>query len=81
MLSIARQSATAFHRRFLGRTMDVLWESAAGERWSGLTDNYMRIEAVSHQNLHNLILPVRLCGLTEDGLCGELLMREGTPLE
>lgn len=81
MLGIARQSVTTFHRRFLGRSMDVLWESGAAERWSGLTDNYIRVEAASHQDLHNLILPVRLCGLTEDGLCGELLIRERTPLQ
>jgi threonylcarbamoyladenosine tRNA methylthiotransferase MtaB len=81
MLSIARQSATAFHGRFLGRTMDVLWESGVAGRWSGLTDNYIRVEAASHQNLHNLILPVRLCGVTEDGLYGELLMGEGGTFE
>jgi threonylcarbamoyladenosine tRNA methylthiotransferase MtaB len=81
MLSIARQSATAFHRRFLDRTMDVLWESGTAGRWNGLTDNYIRVETANHQNLHNLILPVRLCGLTECGLCGELLVRERTPLE
>jgi threonylcarbamoyladenosine tRNA methylthiotransferase MtaB len=81
MLSIARQSAAAFHRRFLGRTMDVLWESAAGEQWSGLTDNYMRVRGASDQDLHNRILPARLCALTEHGLCGELLSRGETPVE
>jgi threonylcarbamoyladenosine tRNA methylthiotransferase MtaB len=80
MLGIARQSATAFHRRFLGRTMDVLWESGAAGSWSGLTGNYMRVEAASHQDLHNLILPARLCSLTEDGLYGELLISEQTYL-
>jgi len=72
MLSMARQSALAFQRRFLGSTMEVLWESSAAGRWSGLTDNYMRVEAVSPQDLHNLILAVRLSALTEDGLFGEL---------
>jgi threonylcarbamoyladenosine tRNA methylthiotransferase MtaB len=81
MLGIARQSATAFHRRFLGKTMDVLWESGAAGRWSGLTDNYIRVEAASHQDLHNRILPVRLSGLTEDGLCGELSISEGASLD
>jgi len=39
----------AFQRRFLGRTMNVLWEriqpGAAGPRWSGLTGNYLRVLA------------------------------------
>lgn len=73
MLAIARESATAFHRRFLGRTMDVLWERGKAGSWSGLTDNYIRVEAASPQDLHNLLLPVRLCGLTADGLRGRLL--------
>jgi len=80
MLAIARESATAFHRRFLGRTMDVLWERGKAGSWSGLTDNYIRVEAASHQDLHNRILPVRLSSLMEDGLHGELLISEQTYL-
>ena len=72
MLGIARHSASAFHRRFIGRTMDVLWEDAAGNRWSGLTDNYLRVQASSEQDLHNRIFPVRLRELTAHGLSGEL---------
>ncbi|HHQ48292.1 MAG TPA: tRNA (N(6)-L-threonylcarbamoyladenosine(37)-C(2))-methylthiotransferase MtaB [Acidobacteria bacterium] len=38
---------TAFQSRFLGRTMEVLWEESephgALRRWSGLTGNYLRV--------------------------------------
>jgi len=73
MLSIARYSAEAFRRRFIGRTMDVLWENAIDNCWSGLTDNYIRVEVTSDQQLHNRILPVRLLALSKAGLRGELL--------
>ncbi|MGQ9492290.1 MAG: tRNA (N(6)-L-threonylcarbamoyladenosine(37)-C(2))-methylthiotransferase MtaB [Anaerolineae bacterium] len=73
MLGIAKYSAEAFHRNFIGRTMDVLWEHATGNRWSGLTDNYIRVEVISDLHLHNRILPVRLLELSDTGLRGELL--------
>lgn len=75
MLRIAKHSAEAFHRRFIGRTMDVLWESASDNCWSGLTDNYIRVEVISDQQLHNCILPVRLLELSKTGLRGELLQQ------
>lgn len=73
MLDVARHSADSFHRRFIGRTMHVLWEDRAEGQWSGLTDNYLRIQTSSEQDLHNRILPVRLQELTADGLNGPLI--------
>ncbi len=73
MLRIAKQSAESFHRRFIGRTMNVLWESASDNRWSGLTDNYIRVEVISDQQLHSRILPARLLELSKTGVRGELL--------
>jgi threonylcarbamoyladenosine tRNA methylthiotransferase MtaB len=48
MLELARESSQRFHRRFLGRALDVLWERPCGNDqyvWSGLTDNYIRVRA------------------------------------
>jgi len=58
--------------------MNVLWEntSAAGpDGWhlSGLTDNYLRINTITMDNLWNKITPVRITGLTEQGLQGEMI--------
>jgi len=72
MRAIAQQSAHKFQHRFLGRTMDVLWETGKANRWKGLTDNYIRVEVTSAQALNNLILPARLLELTSEGLRGEL---------
>jgi threonylcarbamoyladenosine tRNA methylthiotransferase MtaB len=44
---IGQQLMSSFHERFLGRRLRVLWEDAEvhGDdlRWSGLTDNYIRV--------------------------------------
>lgn len=72
MCAIARQSANAFQRRFLGRTLDVLWEKQKVGQWNGLTDNYIRVWVASSQELANRIVPARLLERTNQGLCGEL---------
>ena len=55
----------------------MLWEhraedDAAAARWSGLTDNYLRVDAVvpAAIDLRNTITPTRLTGLTNDHLAG-----------
>ncbi len=63
---ITDASAARFQHRFLGQSLEVLWENAspAGDngRWtlSGLTDNYLRVHAEYGQNLWNQITPTKL---------------------
>ncbi len=45
MIAVGQASARAFEREHLDRTLDVVWEEKKGERWSGLTDNYLRVFA------------------------------------
>lgn len=72
MCATAMQSARKFQCRFIGRTMDVLWENRKAGQWNGLTDNYIRVWVKSSQNLANHMLPVRLLEWTNQGLWGEL---------
>jgi len=75
MLELARESSQRFHRRFLGREMDVLWESQCKDdrhAWSGLTDNYIRVTTKNERHLANTITPTRLVGLVEGGMYGEV---------
>jgi threonylcarbamoyladenosine tRNA methylthiotransferase MtaB len=76
MRDVAAASSRAFQRQFVGRTVEVLWESSrAGPGdpiWSGLTDNYLRVRAASPQDLANRFMPVRLVTLAGDGLRGEI---------
>ena len=80
MLELARESSQRFHRRFLGRRMEVLWEKPGqdDERergfppWSGLTDNYIRVLARSELDLTNTITSTKLVGLFDGGMRGEV---------
>ena len=69
----ARRGACCFQQGFLGDTMDVLWEGRNGNTWNGLTDNYIRVEAESTQDLSNRILPVRLVECVRERVWGELV--------
>ena len=74
----------SFHHRFLGRTMDVLWETGepkgANLLWRGLTDNYLRVSAPEGPHLRNTITPVRLVAHTPTGLRGQILVTDQAPL-
>ena len=73
MLELAEESSRRFQRRFLGRRMEVLWESRDDKLvWSGLTDNYIRVMTSSELNLANTITSAELVGLVEGGMCGEV---------
>lgn len=73
MLELAQESSQRFHRRFLGREMEVLWESRDDKLvWSGLTDNYIRVITSSELNLANTITSTKLVGLVEGGMRGEV---------
>jgi threonylcarbamoyladenosine tRNA methylthiotransferase MtaB len=76
MRAASAASARAFCQRFVGRSVRVLWESSqrgqAGSVWSGLTDNYLRVQAVSSGNLANTITSTRLVAVTRNGLQGQV---------
>jgi threonylcarbamoyladenosine tRNA methylthiotransferase MtaB len=66
MHELGARLAADFHRRFVNRQRPVLWESAEavgpGRRWSGLTDNYIRVltETNDSVDLTNRITEARL---------------------
>ena len=75
---LGEHSKSSFYQQFIGKTLDVLWESAEsaeGDHWhlTGLSDNYLRVSAVSDQNLWNQITPAHLTGWNEGVLQGEIL--------
>jgi threonylcarbamoyladenosine tRNA methylthiotransferase MtaB len=76
MRAVAKSSSQAFHQRFVGRSLRVLWEScrqANGERvWRGLTDNYLRVHAISRADMSNTITPTRLLAVEGSGLRGQI---------
>jgi len=76
MHALGAKLERSFRRRFIGRTMEVLWETArpgdGAWLWSGLTDNYLRVTTSSAENLHNTITPTHLLAEKDNGLYGEV---------
>jgi threonylcarbamoyladenosine tRNA methylthiotransferase MtaB len=68
MQAIADASARAFAQKFVGRTMQVLWESANNGEWSGYTDNYIRVVVASDADWRNQFSRVRVTDVTDDGV-------------
>ncbi|MDO8670488.1 MAG: tRNA (N(6)-L-threonylcarbamoyladenosine(37)-C(2))-methylthiotransferase MtaB [Dehalococcoidia bacterium] len=71
MSAIAGKSARGYRRRFLGQRLAVLWENARqieGQSrliWSGLTDNYLRVESFQRHDqdiMVNHLLPSQIVG-------------------
>lgn len=78
MLGLASESALAFRRRYLDRTMAVLWEEqvAGGDGepvWEGLTDNYVRVRVRSSTDLRNRLTAARLTNEDGEALAAELV--------
>jgi len=71
-LGLAEESARNFRKRFLGTTMEVLWEQRSRGIWSGLTGNYIKVYARSSADLVNKLVPVKLARLWRDGVWGEV---------
>jgi len=76
--NVFSESAIKYHERFVGRELSVLWERSieANGSWrvSGLSDNYLRIEARSTQNLYNHVTKARINGLNDQGMLAEELL-------
>jgi len=71
MLALAEESAQNFRRKFMDKTMMVLWEKQTGGVWSGLTDNYIRVYIKSSEDLTNKLQPVKLTEDKGDGVAKE----------
>jgi threonylcarbamoyladenosine tRNA methylthiotransferase MtaB len=75
--AVLAESSEAFHRKFIGKTMRVLWEARSsltdeGWRIEGLTDNYLRVMAIAPQPYWNTFDEVFLKTANKTGLGGEI---------
>jgi len=71
ILALAEESAGKFRKRFLGRTMPVLWEQKNSGIWSGLSGNYIRVYTKNNGDLADQITEVKLERLYKDGVWGK----------
>ena len=73
MLDLARRGSQRFRERFVGQSMNVLWEGNKDGIWFGLTENYMRVFLLSHELLPNSIVPTKMVAQHDGILQGELI--------
>ncbi|MCL5960000.1 MAG: tRNA (N(6)-L-threonylcarbamoyladenosine(37)-C(2))-methylthiotransferase MtaB [Chloroflexi bacterium] len=79
LLELAQRSARHFASRFVGQTLEVLYESRTGiamgeqSEWEGLSDNYLRVVAPHPGDLTNRLLPTRLIHQADAVLTGCVL--------
>ncbi|XUW99534.1 MAG: tRNA (N(6)-L-threonylcarbamoyladenosine(37)-C(2))-methylthiotransferase MtaB [Dehalogenimonas sp.] len=60
LLKLGRQCELDFKRRFKGKTLEILIEAREDGRWVGYTDNYIRANIDSTEDLENRIVEVKL---------------------
>jgi threonylcarbamoyladenosine tRNA methylthiotransferase MtaB len=75
MHDLSQRLSESYRRRFLGRQVEVLWEepqeSDERNRWTGLTDNYLRVWAEGSEMGEGTLSQVRLVALQAEGFQGQ----------
>lgn len=75
--NVLAECENEYKRSMPGRVGQVLWESARriddDFEMNGLSAEYIRVAAVSRQDLTNVISPVRFTAITRNGLMAEIL--------
>jgi len=78
MIALGKKLSLQFHQKYVGQSLNVLWETAVGAdngglRWAGYTDNYIRVTAHGPADLFNRVTPVEIEEAREDGVYGRVL--------
>ncbi len=69
---LSLQKRSRFLQQHRGSTLPVLFERQKNGWWSGVTDNYIRVQVQSFKDLYNSIFPVRLSETNGQTMIGTL---------
>ena len=70
-IAVAEEMSRSYRTALIGQTLEVLFEEADGEFYTGHAPNYVKVYAGGN-NLHNEIRNVRITEIYRDGVLGEL---------
>lgn len=75
---VLSEEATAYWKKFIGRTLPVLWESVtqlsdSGWQLEGWAVNYIRVTAVAPEPRWNKLDDVKFINLSSEGIQGEII--------
>jgi len=74
LLSLNKENFAKFAGKFIGKEMDVLFESSVAENtYEGLTTNYIRVLVKSDKDIHGEILKVKLTDIKDEYVEGTLV--------
>ena len=78
MRQIITKSESEYKKKFFDCIVSVLWEKVENKGdgvflLSGLTGNYLRVNAVANENLHNVISKVHIRQSIDTNLIGEII--------
>ncbi len=71
-IRVAEEMNQDYRRTHVGTVQEVLFEEMQGKFYVGHTPNYIKVYAEG-ENLHNEVRKVRILGLYQEGLQGEIL--------
>ena len=71
-IAVAEEMNRAYRETLVGTVQEVLFEEESGEYYTGHAPNYVKIYAPGG-NLHNEIRQVKITGLYQEGLVGEIV--------
>ncbi|MBQ2700269.1 MAG: tRNA (N(6)-L-threonylcarbamoyladenosine(37)-C(2))-methylthiotransferase MtaB [Clostridia bacterium] len=70
LIALGETTAQSYHEKWLGQTVSVLFEEEKNGLWEGYTPEYIHVTAAN--GCQGQILPVRITGVTSEGLAGEI---------
>lgn len=74
LAELSRAKRLAFYQRYVGRTVEVLFETKDDtERWTGLAGNYMRVAVPAGDDLANRLAPAVIEGAMDGLAVGRLV--------
>lgn len=69
---VAAQMSQSYREKFIGHTLEVLFEHPDGEAWSGHSAYCFPVQAVGQEISKNKLCQVQITALTENGVRGSL---------
>ena len=70
-IAVAEEMSRAYRESLIGTVLDVLFEEKDGPYFTGHAPNYVKVY-LKGDNLHNVIRPVTVTGVYQDGVMGEI---------
>jgi threonylcarbamoyladenosine tRNA methylthiotransferase MtaB len=73
MTQIVAESGQEYLQKFIGKTVEVLFEENHGDQWTGLSGEYLRVKVETQIDLKNMLIPVRVEAIQRNNLEAKII--------